>query len=279
MEDFELVTLKSGISSLRSLSNLETFHPVTGPSIEAQVLHVDQQRLVERAKATEKFVIWDVGLGAAANALTAIQALQGHQCPVEIHSFDKTFRPLEFAIQNAEKLQYVLGYEKTLRSLIKENSVRISAHLIWKFHLGDFAKQLENQNLPAPHSIFYDPYSFTHNPEMWSLDHFEKLFRKLHSASPCLLTNYTRSTAVRISLLLAGFYVGIGCPVGEKAETTIASNTASLIEKPLDRKWLERVRVSRNAAPIRLVHGQVPTQEAISVVDLEHLQALPQFNG
>src|SRR5947209_1351712 len=99
---FELVTLKSGVISLRSLENRETFHPVTGPKAEANILHVRQQRLLERSTDSsalgETFIIWDVGLGAAANALAAIEALECAASRVEIHSFDKTTAPLEFAL-------------------------------------------------------------------------------------------------------------------------------------------------------------------------------------
>src|SRR5271168_1316865 len=102
---FELVTLKSGVMSLRSLENRETFHPVTGPKAEANILHVQQQRLVERAAAITQaggtFVVWDVGFGAAANVLAAVDALSRTDSRVEIHSFDKTTAPVEFALNHA----------------------------------------------------------------------------------------------------------------------------------------------------------------------------------
>jgi hypothetical protein len=109
---------------------------------------------------------------------------------------------------------------------------------------------------------------------MWSLEHFSFLYRCLREESPCLLTNYTRSTMVRVTLLLAGFHVGIGCSIHEKAETTIASNSLEMLDRPLDRKWLERVRISRNSAPLRLANY---AQATISPEDLKALEALPQF--
>ena len=69
-----LVYLRNGACSIRSLAEDETFHPVIGPAIEAEALYVRQLRLPERVRETfGEFVIWDVGLGAAANALTAIR--------------------------------------------------------------------------------------------------------------------------------------------------------------------------------------------------------------
>src|SRR4051812_16001165 len=95
---FEMVTLKTGIKSLRCTERKETFHPGIGPWVEANQLHVHQQRLVERCSASTRFVIWDVGFGAAANVLAAIEALRGCACEIEIHSFDKTTAPIEFAL-------------------------------------------------------------------------------------------------------------------------------------------------------------------------------------
>jgi hypothetical protein len=104
---FEIVTVASGARSLRSREHGETFHPVVGPMAEARALHVRQQRLLERATATTgPFVIWDVGLGAAANAIAVLEAFTGFTgpVPIELHSFDQTTDPLAFALAHAEKL-------------------------------------------------------------------------------------------------------------------------------------------------------------------------------
>jgi hypothetical protein len=95
--NFSLVTVASGAVSLRSLEHGETFHPVVGPMAEARSLHVAGSRIVERAgECARPFVIWDVGLGAAANAVAVIEALSEARCPahVELHSFDCTAAPL-----------------------------------------------------------------------------------------------------------------------------------------------------------------------------------------
>jgi tRNA U34 5-methylaminomethyl-2-thiouridine-forming methyltransferase MnmC len=272
--EFEIVTLKTGIKSLRSIERGETFHPVTGPRGEATLLHVEQQRIVARSAELSRFVIWDVGLGAAANALTAIEALQDSPAEIEIHSFDRTLSALSFALEHSDDLDYVRGYETALKDLAQGLEVRIAPRIRWKLHLGDFRDKLREGVAPTPHSIFYDPYSPSENPDMWNLEHFKNLRQSLSADAPCILSNYTRSTAVRVSLLLSGFCVGVGCSIGEKAETTLASNEPSLIEHPLDRAWLERVKRSRNSAPLRSeAYGQGP----ISSEDFEALLLAPQF--
>lgn len=274
MSGFELVALKSGLKSLRALENRETFHPVTGPSLEANILHVRQQRLVERSAMHAPLVIWDVGLGAAANVIAAIEALQSCRSPVEIHSFDKTRGPIEFALRHAEELGYLKNHQGTIQELLLKKTIRLGACIQWRLHEGDFWETLKDEKIPSPHAIFYDPYSPRGNPEMWSLEHFTALRRRLSPDVPCLLTNYSRSTSVRVTLLLAGFFVGHGVEIGQKSETTVASNCLELLEKPISRPWLERVRASGNAAP--LCSGTY-SMEPIRDQDFLRLSQLPQF--
>jgi tRNA U34 5-methylaminomethyl-2-thiouridine-forming methyltransferase MnmC len=260
-ESFELVTLRSGHKSLRLANTLQTFHPGIGPLAEAEILYVRGQKLIERTSLPGKFVIWDVGLGAAANALSAIHALSGQGqysssepcvASVEIHSFEQSLEPLRFAIQHAEELQYLKDDLPLIESLLANGSVQIHENLKWILHPGDFRETMQRLDIPSPQAIFYDPYSLAVNPELWSVEHFQKLRARLDDTNPCLLTNYTRSTALRATLILAGFYVGIGSTIGNKEETTVVSNSLDLIENPLDENWLKRVRASQNANPIRV---------------------------
>ena len=275
MNAFELVKLKSGLFSLRSTENQETFHPGTGPSIEARTLHVEQQRLVKRSQEVSPLVIWDVGLGAAANAITALEALQSSNSQVEIHSFEKSLGPIHFSLSHSDELGYLNPHHKIIHKLLVEKHVRVSPHLEWRLHEGDFPKTLQQKNIPDPHAIFYDPYSPRGNPEMWSLEIFTALRNRLSQHSPCLLTNYSRSTSVRVTLLLAGFFVGHGIGIGEKSETTVASNCLSLIEKPITRSWLDRVKASRNSAPLRA--SCYHSEKQISDEDFHRLSQSPQF--
>jgi hypothetical protein len=57
---------------------------------------------------------------------------------------------------------------------------------------------------------------------------------------------------IRATLLLAGFFVGVGHATGMKEETTIAANTLDLIAEPLGSRWLERAGRSDSAEPLRI---------------------------
>jgi hypothetical protein len=79
---------------------------------------------------------------------------------------------------------------------------------------------------------------------------------------------------LRVTLLLAGFFVGRGVATGLKEETTVAANTLELIEHPLDNRWLERARRSDTAEPLR---EQLYRRARLSPRSWEKLQKQPQF--
>jgi tRNA U34 5-methylaminomethyl-2-thiouridine-forming methyltransferase MnmC len=259
---YQLVRLNNGVCSVRSLEDAETFHPVVGPVAEAETLYVNQLKLRERLENhSGEFVIWDVGLGAAANALTVLQATREVACDIRLVSFDHTLEPLEFALKHTVELGYFDGYENQLKKFLREHRVTFQdgwQSVNWELHLGDFPtflskskfKTQNSKSLPAPHAILFDAYSPAKNPAMWTLPLFNNLFQLLDPQRPCALPTYSRSTISRVTLLLAGFFVGIGHATGEKEETTIAANDLSLISEPLDRRWLDRAHRSHSAEPM-----------------------------
>ena len=284
---YQLVRLNNGICSVRSLADAETFHPVVGPVAEAEALYVNQLKLRERLKNhIGEFVIWDVGLGAAANSLTVLRATRDLTCQIRLVSFDHTLEPLKFALQHAADLGYFGGYEKHLQEFIREQ--RVTFHdggqaVKWEFHLGDFPALLQKAGsrkqkveMPAPDAILFDAYSPARNPAMWTLPLFTHLLQQLDPQRPCAMPTYSRSTILRVTLLLAGFFVGVGHATGEKEETTIAANDLRLIAEPLDARWLARARRSHSAEPmVEPVYRIAPLSET----SWQKLAAHPQFSG
>lgn len=282
LESYQLVQLKNGTFSVRSVADAETFHPVIGPVAEAEALYIRQLALVERLRSAEgQFVIWDVGLGAAANPLTFISAAAHLEKHLRIISFDHTLEPLKFALKNARALGYLEPCSAHVTTLANAGRVQFRWNnrlsVDWEVHLRDFPSFLqtaEMKHLAKPHAIFYDAFSPQKNPSMWTLQVFTHLYRLLDPARPCAMPTYSRSTLLRATLLLAGFHVGVGHATGEKEETTIAANSPSLIAQPLDQAWLARARRSRSAEPL---HSPEYLQAPLSARTLELLSEHPQF--
>ena len=310
---YRLVQLKNGTHSVRSLAHGETFHPVIGPVAEAESLYVRQLRLFDRLQRhSGEFVIWDVGLGAAANVLAVLRAARGCAGRLRVISFDHTLEPLRFGLEHAEALGYFQGYEEPVSRLAggAESVAFVNGRqtVSWTVQVADFPSLLARlqpapgapasllacqdripsagqdagapghgpgrPTLSAPQAILFDAFSPATNPEMWTLPLFTNLFRCLDPARPCAMPTYSRSTLLRVTLLLAGFCVGAGQATGEKEETTIAANTLALIDEPLDRTWLARARRSTSAEPL---HEPVYRQARLRPETWELLQAHLQF--
>jgi tRNA U34 5-methylaminomethyl-2-thiouridine-forming methyltransferase MnmC len=282
VSEYELVKLANGTFSVRATAEDETFHPVIGPAAEAQALYVRQLHLPDRiAKHPGEFVIWDVGLGSAANVLTVFGATHDVNCSLRVVSFDRTIQPLEFAVTHARELGYVVGFEPLIRELLDNVKAKASngkQSIDWELRVGDFphwaTTEANTKTTATPDAILFDPFSLAKNPAMWTPQLFTNLFRLLNPQQPCAMPTYSRSTMLRVTLLLAGFYVGAGHATGEKEETTIAANTLSLLSEPLGFEWLRRARISRSAEPMwEGVYRQAPLSHA----SWEKLIKHPQF--
>lgn len=278
---YRLVRLRNGVFSVHADAEDETFHPVIGPEAEAEALYVRQLRLADRlARHRGEFAIWDVGLGAAANVLTVLRATQPSAVPLRIVSFDRTLEPLRFALEHREALGYLGGFESVVTRLLGEGRATFrdgDRTVEWEVHVADFPRLLTQPvagTLTRPHAIMFDAFSPARNPAMWTQPLFANLHRLLDPARPCALPTYSRSTMLRVALLVAGFFVGVGHATGEKEETTIAANTPALIDEPLDRRWLGRARRSTSAEPL---FEPVYRQARLSEQTWERLLAHPQF--
>ena len=269
-EDHQLVQLTSGAFSVRSRAYGETMHPAIGPAAEAQALYVAQLALCDRVAACAgEFVVWDVGLGAAANATAVLRATREIPSRLRLVSFENTPGPLAFALEHPAELTYLAGYEAPLRALLESGHTHVvdgPQTVEWTLTLADFPAWLAGTPraaLPAPHAILFDPFSPAKNPGMWTQAVFTDLFTRLDPARPCALATYSRSTMTRVALLLAGFCVGAGEATGPKEETTLAANRLELLARPLDRRWLERARRSDSAEPLcEAIYRRAPLSEA-----------------
>lgn len=251
-DDFELVTLRNGFRAVRHKGHDEVMHPSVGPWAEANQLYVEQAGLdallLNRRSGPVR--IYDVGLGAAANAVAALTrwAELGKPRALEIQSFEIDLTPLRLAVEDEAGFPFLAPWQKPLRQLMEQGEYR-DERLNWKLHLGD-ALQLIN-DAPAPATLlFHDPFSPESNGTLWTPEVFKRLRAKSTAEGEgTRLYTYSASTRTRVSLLLGGFYVGTGRAIGTKQETTVAATRRDLIERPLDERWLQRWERSSSRAP------------------------------
>ncbi len=192
--EYSLVQLRNGTFTIRSHAYAETMHPGIGPEAEADVLYVQQTRLLERLRTHRgEFVIWDVGLGAAANVLTVLHRTRSIPANLRLISFDNTSAPLQFALQQRESLPYLASRHEVVNRLLLERKIQFTdgpREIHWEMWIDDFPRFIRTpaaETWPKPHLILFDPFSPAANPAMWTLPLFERLFGLLDPHQECVL--------------------------------------------------------------------------------------------
>ena len=265
---FEIVATSSGAASVRDAQAGEVMHPVIGATVESERLYVAQSRLVERLlQPGPALVLFDVGLGAAGNALAAIRAAReappGRR-PLAVVSFERELGALSLACSDdgARRLGWSAEEAAAARALLRDGRHE-EAGLTWELRLGEALERLDDEPLRAD-LVYWDPFSPKVNGGLWTAGAFARLAAR--AAPGAALFTYSTATATRSALLLAGFTVGHGDASGPKAETTAAALPPALPARPLGARWL--VRLARSSAPFP---PDAPGDA------MERIAALPQF--
>ena len=248
----EIVRTRGGALAMRSVGDGEVMHPGVGPLVEAEQLYVQQSRLRERLVAkdggeVDRLVLFDVGLGAGSNARAARSAseeLPQSAARLELVSFERDLGALELALATGEPFGWRGEAADAARALLAHDRHE-TARTRWRLVRGDLLETLARQTARAD-IVYWDPFSPRANPALWTVAAFAEARRV---AGPrCALYTYSASTATRLALLLAGWAVGAGDAIGDKAQTTAAAVAVSDLARPLDRAWL--ARLSRPDVPL-----------------------------
>ena len=189
---------------------------------------------------------------------------------LHIVSFENDLDSLRLAFRNNDQFQYLRHGGPS--AILKEGAWQSKPQpgLVWTLVPGNFLETLDTAPLP-PDLIYYDMFSGKTNAEAWTLAAFRRLFVVCQGRGVELFT-YTCSTASRVALLAAGFYVARGCGTGDKVETTIALTAEAVRDDHnlLAADWLAKWRRSTARFPADLsVHEHSEWEEVI----LRH----PQF--
>ena len=263
MGNYEIHQSPQGFFSLRQISSGEVMHSVSAPSEEANRLYIEQSslaaRLTKSETAQDELVIWDVGLGAATNAMAAIHCFEkcfgsdgaGALRPMRVLSFESDLDALKLAAKHSGQFPH-LWHPAPAAILAQGDWQHACGRLRWELFHGDFKNLIESA--PPADLIFYDPFSYKTDVELWTRNIFARIFHHSSTKSTELYT-YSASTAVRVALLSAGFYVAQGIGTGPKSETTIAFTRATgaanhpLTPPLLGQEWLKRWRQSSAKLP------------------------------
>ncbi len=283
--DYEIHRGPAGFNSVRQISSGEVMHSVNRPEDEANRLYVEQSALATRltadAASAEEFVVWDVGLGAASNAMAVLRAFErciaeqtdGPLRPLRLVSFECDLDPLRLAAKNVGYFPHMQhGAPQSI--LAQGHWSHRSGLMRWELLRGDFLALFAAAK--PPDLILYDPFSYKTDSALWMPETFARIFSAC-SSKPAELYTYSAATAVRVALLNAGFFVAEGVGTGPKAETTIAFTRSDAAAahpnspRLLGDEWLKRWRRSSSKHPASLAPEAQPEFE-------KRIEGHPQFS-
>lgn len=261
---WEVVRAGDGSPTVRDVVRGETYHPELGMMEECRVW-VRQEDVRLRWAGVAHPCAWDVGMGAGGvtAALLAEPGLRGG----EVVSFECDAGALETVLAREHDFPHLgvpgVGWWKRRWH---EEIIHLPERK-WRLVKGEVERMLFEEDVPLPEVVIFDMHSPASQPELWTLEFWTRMWRRLEPKA-CVVAFHTRSTAVRATLLRAGFWVGRGVALGSKEETTLAANRSGILGCPLGREWLERLRRST---------ARWPLGECGEVGRAEWLEPHPQF--
>jgi queuine tRNA-ribosyltransferase len=283
------VVVHDGVGHIRDTTSGELMHSVNDPLEEARSLYVEQSRLAERVREPPALplVVWDVGLGAATNAMQAINAVEaltagsgaqaagpsaqaaapgGHLADparLMLVSFENDLDALVLALRHPAWFKH-LRHPAPSRLLADDRWSSATGAVDWVLLRGDF--NARKFDAPLPDIIFFDPFSYKTDAALWTLGAFREL-ANLVSTKAVELFTYSYSTSVRAAMLAAGFYVAKGRSTGPKGETTIGLSPGA-VAVPHERdllgaEWLQKWRRSEAQMPFGATDDDRSWREAV----------------
>lgn len=195
----------------------ESYHSQTGAVEEALKKFVQPCEIRKKAR-TGKLRILDVCFGLGYNSAMAVsEALsENAECVIEVIGLEKDSE----IIDNISLVNPDISFFSKYQKLNKEKLVLNESNVNVKILLGDAKETVKNISAESFDAIFFDPFSPSKVPEMWSVEFFKEMFRVLDKEG--ILATYSCARMVRDNLKDAEFYYADGPKVGRRGPGTIA---------------------------------------------------------
>jgi len=150
--------------------------------------------------------ILEIGFGTGLNALLSYQYAKNTELNVNYITIEKYPLPAELI----QQLNYadLLSLDNNIFSKMHESTWNKEVKLDKSFYLHKIKTDLVNFDfaiLPKIDLVYYDAFSPSKQPELWTRDLFEKIYQKM--AANSLLTTYSSAGIVKRGLRAAGFHV------------------------------------------------------------------------
>lgn len=197
----ELIITEDGSNSLYVPDIDECYHSSHGAVQESRHIFIEAG-LNQCPK--DEICILEVGFGTGLNALLALVEAERSGKRIRYITLEKY--PVSF--EKAQQLNYpeLICADKALfeamHSCEWNQSTPITPSFVLEKYETDFTEFIHTANYDV---IFFDAFSPEKQPEMWSQDMFEKIFK--HCNPNAILTTYCAKGVVRRAMQSAGFVV------------------------------------------------------------------------
>ncbi|GAB4211397.1 MAG: MnmC family methyltransferase [Synechococcales cyanobacterium] len=226
----------------------QTFHNPAGAAEEALekfVLPCQIPALAHRGRVR----LLDVCFGLGYNTAVAITTLRAHNpdCQIEAIGLERSADVPWFAAQQGVSLAW--DPQVDWRTLLEQGSLH-SPNLQAEMRWGDARQTIPTLPDGWADAVFFDPFSPSVCPELWTVDFFRQVVRCMHPSAR--LTTYSCSAAARSAMIEAGLQVGSTPPVGRPWPGTVAATHDPTLPplSPMDAEHL----LTRAAIPFRDPH-------------------------
>jgi tRNA U34 5-methylaminomethyl-2-thiouridine-forming methyltransferase MnmC len=197
----------------------QAMHSLSGAYQESLLKHV-RPSMICRMPSGDRLVL-DVGFGIGYNVLALLveyfsgQAT-GHLTVISLEKDENLLPFMDMISFNDTRDEYYGAIQMSYR-----NGEYSSGRFTLRMLKGDARKSLLSLDPLSFDAVFHDPFSPAKNPELWTVDFFNKIYAVMKPGA--LLTTYSSAKHIRRAFLDAGFFISSGPSVGRKREGTIAS--------------------------------------------------------
>lgn len=205
----QIITTADGSHTLFSEQFNEIYHSRHGAVEES--LHVFIKSgldYVQSSRLNEDGVsVFEVGLGTGLNALLTM--LEADKRKIKIDYTAIELYPVDIDTIKALNYTQQLGYEYCFGPYHSLHLVRWSEmhQITLYFAFKKIQDSLFAYNLPSNtyHLIYFDAFAYTHQPEIWSVEIFKKMYDAL--APNGILVTYSSKVVVQKAMKEAGFTI------------------------------------------------------------------------
>lgn len=226
MSKLEKVTTRDGSITYKNSEVDETYHSLSGAANEALEKHVKPSGLLEK----EEVVIGDVCFGLGYNSFVAMAKHQEKfpRGSLQIFAFENDreildkIREIDYGEYQAQA-NFVIELLSHKIDSTPEYDLYVYEQdgMLMSLYLGDMRITIPLLADDVLDVVFFDPFSPKKQPELWSVEVFDQMYRVMTKGA--ILTTYSCARVTRTNMQAAGFQTVDGPVVGRVSPGTLAT--------------------------------------------------------